>query len=821
MTANVRSTLRSVANSLTREIDSVCEPWLEDLIAKLNADSATEFQPKQVNDPIWGTIELLPWEVALLDTPFMQRLRTVRQLGLAQLVFPGANHGRLEHSIGVIGAIEEATRALGRQIERWNLKNPTTNIRSIEDADRYAVRLAGLFHDVGHGPFSHALEPVLEVSSPLGATTVDEEAWRSELPVVQHEIAEIYNLNKKPSSSVAIAVMMVLSEPIHRVFKSSLMAEVKLTATELQDSIVAAIVGAVGGPGASFLSALVSSQLDADRMDYLARDAHHAGLEIGFDTPRLLAKLEILRVREDKLHPTENELRERAATSQEGTFLQLGIAASGFGSFEQMLIGRTFLYDRLYHHHKVRAAEAMAQRLMLVAERDRKKRFSFKEVFLGVGDETMLRIFSQEVQHEGLKTNSEAAASLAKKILDRDLLHRAYAFRGRFIATPNGYDAKEMSATQNENWLRIIKSLETLESRYELGEEIYELACRCSKVMSSSFPKDHDLARIETGLSEIGPEHIIVDLPESKTEGIRLLARYPNGALRVPEFSFNPQKWAEAYDLQKRTGYVFCPRNVAPIVGMAAKIIFLKKFGVVMAQEADGYIKADPAPEHWVAPITNAEIIDQRAADLLKEKRHSLIPVRAEDLCIPGEWLKSDPDLSTRLSLDVQNCLHGGLTAEDMGAFRKVLGALFAFVDEWYMGSSVTGDLSGERELQTRMEKSLRASKVSLAEGTEVSGGELDLFAENAILIENKYSSKPKKSIGDGPGVQGRRYAISLSSQVVIVVSASKAKAGEFPDKANCVSVRPIAGDDLNRVQICFDLPFGAVPPSAEKALKT
>lgn len=164
-----------------------------------------------------------------------------------------------------------------------------------------------------------------------------------------------------------------------------------------------------------------------------------------------------------------------------------------------------------------------------------------------------MRVFSQEVQHEGLKTNSEAAASLARKILDRDLLHRAYAFRGRFIATPNGYDAKEMSATQNENWLRIVKSLETLESRYELGEEIYELACRCSKVMSSSFPKDHDLARIETGLSEIGPEHIIVDLPESKTEGIRLLARYPNGALRVPEFSFNPQKWAEAYDLQKRT----------------------------------------------------------------------------------------------------------------------------------------------------------------------------------------------------------------------------------------------------------------------------
>src|SRR5262249_1161743 len=68
------------------------------------------------------------------------------------------------------------------------------------------------------------------------------------------------------------------------------------------------------------------------------------------------------------------ELRARAAQSAGNAFYQIGIAASGFGSFEQMLIGRTFLYDRLYHHHKVRAAEAMAQRLMLVAERDRGKR---------------------------------------------------------------------------------------------------------------------------------------------------------------------------------------------------------------------------------------------------------------------------------------------------------------------------------------------------------------------------------------------------------------------------------------------------------------
>jgi len=818
MVSDIRKTLRGVAKNLVKEVDDVCEQWLTNLVSKIDDDAPLDFQPKQVNDPVWGTIELLPWEVAILDTPFMQRLRGVRQLGLAQLVFPGANHGRLEHSIGVIGAIEEATRALTRQIERWNLKNPDNHIRPVDESDRQAVRLAGLFHDVGHGPFSHALEPVLEINSPLGSKNQTQADWRAELPHIRAKLSELYSLNKRPSSSVAIAVMMVLSEPVHKILSSKVMAEIKLNAEELESRIVAGIVGAVEGPGATYLSALVSSQLDADRMDYLARDAHHAGLKIGFDTDRLLAKLEILRVREENLHGTEIELRTRASRSKEGTFLQLGIAASGFGSFEQMLIGRTFLYDRLYHHHKVRAAEAMAQRLMLVAERDRGNRLSFKEIFLGVGDDTMLRIFSREVQHQVLKTDSPAAANLASRILDRNLLHRAYAFRGRFIAMPNGLGAKEESQTQNEHWGRIVKTLEGLGNRYDLGKEIYDLAVRSCDAILAEDPDEQDIKKMQQILKEMGPEHVIVDLPDSKTEGIRLLARYPNGALRVPEFSFNPQKWAEAYELQKRTGYVFCPKDVAPLIGMAAKTVFLKKFGVVMAPEADGYIKADPAPEAWTKPLIAADIIDEQAAELLREKRHSLLPVRPEDLNVPSTWLETDPDLATRLSVDIQKCLHGGLTAADMKALGTVLNGLFVFVDAWYEGGRVTQDLLSEKELQDLLASSLRGQAIKVAEGTEVSGGELDLFVENAILIENKFSSKPKAKISDAPGVQGRRYAIALNSQVVIVVSASRAKAGAFKDKVACVTACPVSGEALNRVEIRIDLPFGAVVPSAERS---
>ena len=225
------------------------------------------------------------------------------------------------------------------------------------------------------------------------------------------------------------------------------MTERSRSAEELEEIIVAAIIGAIEGPGASHLSALISSQIDADKLDYLARDSHHAGLEIGFDTDRLLARLELLHVRPENVDASATELRVRAEASPEKHVLQIGIAASGFGSFEQMLIGRTFLYDQLYHHHKVRAAEAMAQRLMLVVERERGRRFDFSELFLPVSDGALLRMLSGQVTHARMNLTVGKSSSLSQNILDRDLLHRAFAFLGRFITSPPGLDQE----TANKN----------------------------------------------------------------------------------------------------------------------------------------------------------------------------------------------------------------------------------------------------------------------------------------------------------------------------------------------------------------------------------
>src|SRR4051812_41659683 len=117
---------------------------------------------KVIRDPLWNNIRVDPLALRLIDTPAFQRLRYVRQLGLAFLVYPGASHSRFEHALGTYHL---ARRALLLLEERGELGE-------LGDERCADVRIAALLHDIGHYPFSHALEEIgalhhEEVARPL------------------------------------------------------------------------------------------------------------------------------------------------------------------------------------------------------------------------------------------------------------------------------------------------------------------------------------------------------------------------------------------------------------------------------------------------------------------------------------------------------------------------------------------------------------------------------------------------------------------------------------------------------------------------------
>ena len=107
---------------------------------------------KQIYDPVHGFITITPLMQNITDTPEFQRLRDIRQLGACNYVFPTATHSRFEHSIGVAHLGKEFLNRL--VINSWGDKQPL----KVEENDYLMVELAGLCHDLGHGPFSHLFD---------------------------------------------------------------------------------------------------------------------------------------------------------------------------------------------------------------------------------------------------------------------------------------------------------------------------------------------------------------------------------------------------------------------------------------------------------------------------------------------------------------------------------------------------------------------------------------------------------------------------------------------------------------------------------------
>ncbi len=253
-----------------------------------------------IMDPIHGFIDITQYPVIkeIIETPYFQRLRRLHQLGLVSSIYPNATHSRFAHSIGVMHVFLKLFDSVTR---RSNFKK-----KRIEQL-RPVGAVAALLHDIGHGPFSHASEDILEKGK------FDHEEMTRKI-IMNTKISKILKRNK------------INPKTILDILKKTAVGDLRL------------------------LSQLISSQLDADRLDYLMRDSFFTGVNYG--------KIEI-----ERIANTIKVWEKNTPNGFKGTFV---ISFKGLSAIEDYILGRYLMYRGVYFHH---VSRCMEQFLIKIFER--------------------------------------------------------------------------------------------------------------------------------------------------------------------------------------------------------------------------------------------------------------------------------------------------------------------------------------------------------------------------------------------------------------------------------------------------------------------
>ena len=356
-----------------------------------------------------------------MDHPLFRRLHRIRQNGLLYLVFPAASHSRFEHSVGVLQVASDivdelqvnADVAAGKTTAAVRLpaqRRPgqATSLTPAEHDDlRRLVRLSGLVHDLGHGPFSHHFDPfapqvdVLErlIKEDFAEGAYLLESLQSECDRVGHEfmscllLAEICRQRKMSGDQQELSWDDARAVSAVILKRPSLVPEEKRPLIRLASDIVA------------------SAPADADRMDYLLRDSCTIGVNYGlYDYNRLMKSFL------PYVDPESGELR-------------LGIKFSGLRAVENFVQARFELFVQVYYHKTNRAVQRMLQRIADTADRDGMSPFDWEqleslyETYIFLSDDYFFRLLLGKGEHA---LEHSDINDIAKRIHIRRLWKRVY-----------------------------------------------------------------------------------------------------------------------------------------------------------------------------------------------------------------------------------------------------------------------------------------------------------------------------------------------------------------------------------------------------------
>ena len=275
-----------------------------------------------IRDNVYGDIEIPSKFARLLNTCEFQRLRRIKQLATADHVFPGATHSRFSHSIGtyyimtkILMHFEKILKAVGEE-------------QYIKEEEKDAILAAALLHDIGHGPFSHEFE-----MSKISSNHFTHEEWT--IKIIENEQTEVNKELKKWGEEMPQKVIEYIN------YRSEVKKGEEESLSYIKDG---------NRPDFKFIfMSLVSSQLDADRMDYLLRDSFNCGVPHGkFDSSNLIEGMSI-------------------AIAGDGKF-RVCIKKNYLAIVEEYFYARYQMYRNIYYHPEKVLSEKILEKILRIFE---------------------------------------------------------------------------------------------------------------------------------------------------------------------------------------------------------------------------------------------------------------------------------------------------------------------------------------------------------------------------------------------------------------------------------------------------------------------
>src|SRR4030067_3475231 len=357
----------------------------------------------EIRDTIYGFIEPYESELKIINTSLFQRLRRIKQLAMAYLVYPGANHTRFDHSLGVY----HITSLMAEKLLHGKVNKEKRNI----------VRLAALLHDIGHGPFSHVSEDILDKYSQIANN----------------------NINNKNKIHEKIAVNLIESDKELS----------KILSPNERDQIIGLLSGK--SIDLSLMKEIVSGPIDADKQDYLLRDSHFCGVKDGiYDFHRLINTLAYYSEGEDK---------------------HIAVKFDGVNTLEQFVLAKYYMTTQVYRHKIRLVSDAMIIRgIELGIEKDEIN--WLRELYTYNNSENYLinylnwydeRLIGEIVYNQ--------KKGVAKEIFDR--LHKRNLFKTVFSFKFK--DLPETVSPQVKNLMADICSKENNKRRVKMESDIAQL----------------------------------------------------------------------------------------------------------------------------------------------------------------------------------------------------------------------------------------------------------------------------------------------------------------------------------------------------------